>query len=425
MPGVIEQLRERGLLNDVTDPKLEEYLNEHKVPVYVGFDPSADSLHVGNMVGILVLRHFQLCGHQPIALVGGATGMIGDPGGRSAERNLLTKEQLEKNLEGIKKDLSRFLDFTGENSAVLVNNADWMAPYHFIDFLRDIGKHFRIGDMLGKESVKARLESENGISYTEFSYMLLQAYDYKHLYEELGVKVQSGGSDQWGNITAGIDLIRRTTGGQAYGMTTPLLVDSQGRKMGKSVDGALWLNPEKFSPYQFYQFWVRQQDADLERFLKMLTFLPLDEISSILEEHNKAPENRSGQKRLARELTALVHGNEEADKASGASDALFGGGLSKKSDSEIKEIFSDVPSVSLDLSKLEEGYPVLDLLVDTKLCPSKKEARRVVGQGGFYLNNSNDSVSKDKKTLGKEDLASETMMILRTGKKKYCLVQFS
>ncbi|MCC5876133.1 MAG: tyrosine--tRNA ligase [Candidatus Sumerlaeia bacterium] len=422
--NVVDRLEERGLLKDMTNPAFRELVGERCITVYVGFDPTADSLHVGNMVSILVLRHFQLAGHRPIALVGGGTGMIGDPSGRGEERNLLTAEQLERNLAGIRADLAKILSFEGENAALLLNNADWLASFGFLDFLREVGKHFRVGDMLAKESVRRRMESDTGLSFTEFSYQLLQGYDFKYLNEKYECLAQSGGSDQWGNITAGTELIRRTTGAECYGMTTPLLTNAQGQKMGKSLGGVTWLSGEKLSPYEFYQYWIRQEDADMERFLKMLTFLPVGDIARVLEDHGKDPGLRVAQKSLAWELTALVHGEEEARKAREASEALFGGALSNKTDGELRALFNDVPSVELPRAELEAGLKVADVLVRSGLVASKKEAARLLSQGGVYLNNSDTPLAAEVRQFTDSDLASETMMILRAGKKKYCLVQY-
>lgn len=426
MPAnIVHILRERGLLQDVTDPSLVERCEKESLCVYIGFDPTADSLHVGHMVSILVLKHFQLAGHRPIAVVGGGTGMIGDPSGRSQERNLLTREDLARNIAGIRRNLSQFLSFEGDRGAKLLNNADWLASWTFLDFLRDVGKHFRLGDMLSKDSVKRRLESDAGLSYTEFSYMLLQAYDFKYLYENHGCTVQAGGSDQWGNITAGTELIRRTLGGQGYGITTPLLTNSEGQKMGKTANGAIWLDPARCSPYEFYQFWVRQDDRDVERFLRMLTFVPLPEIASLMEEHAKDPSARRAQKRLALEVTSQAHGPEEAEKARLASEALFGGGLANKTDEELRALFQDVPSAEVPRGELEAGLAVVDLLVRAGLVPSRNEAKRLLEQGGVTINNQDQPLPKEKRSLTPADLASPTMLVLRAGKKKYCLVRFA
>lgn len=424
MSNVIETLRERGLLQDMTDPEFEKACSYGKVIVYAGFDPTADSLHIGHLISVLILKHFQLAGHQPIAVVGGATGMVGDPSGRSSERNLLSAEDLAKNVAGLRENLGRFLSFEGEHKALLLNNADWIGPYTFLEFLRDVGKHFRLSDMLAKESVKRRLESESGISFTEFAYQLLQAYDFLHLFRAHGCNAQVGGSDQWGNITAGTDLIRKLEQGRAFGMTTPLLTNAQGEKMGKTAGGAVWLDPRKFTPYQFYQFFIQREDAEVEKLLKMLTFLPLKEIAAVLAEHEKDPSQRVAQRRLAWEITAMVHGEEEAQRAREASEALFGGQLMNRSDAEIRQIFSDVPSIQVPRAQLQEGLRLAELLVEGKLVPSKKEANRLHQQGGVYLNNGDVALPAEKRTLTEEDLASETLLILRAGKKKYCLVQF-
>lgn len=424
MTNVLATLRNRGLLQDVTDPGLEQLLERERLTVYVGFDPSADSLHIGNLIGIIVLRHFQLAGHRPIALVGGATGMIGDPSGKSAERSLLTPEQIAHNLDGIRADLARVLDFHGDNPALLVNNADWTAPATFIEFLRDVGKHFRVSEMLARDSVRNRLESESGLSFTEFAYMLLQANDFRHLHATHGCRVQSGGSDQWGNIVSGVDLIRRTTGEQAYGMTTPLLTDSQGRKMGKTAGGAIWLNPDKLSPYDFYQFWVRQEDDQVGSLLRKVTFLPLEEIEAILADHAKDPGARRAQAALAHAVTSLVHGKDEADRARDSAAALFGGALENQSDADLERLFGDVPSVELPRADLEARLPAPDLLVRSGLAQSKGDAKRLLKQGGVYLNNGRDPVSPDQRDFGPEHLASQNLLLLRAGKKNYRLVRF-
>ncbi len=425
MTPVIKTLKNRGLLQDCTEPNLDEILSKRSVSVYAGFDPSAPMLHLGNLIPILLLKHFQLAGHRPIALVGGGTGMIGDPSGKRAERTLMTEEMVRANVQGIKKILEKYLDFEGENAAIVVNNGDWLGKIGFIEFLRDTGKYFRIGDMLGKESVRSRVNSEIGISFTEFSYMLLQAYDFKYLRENYDCVVQAGGSDQWGNITAGTELIRRTLGKEAYGVTAPLLTTAGGDKFGKSEQGAIWLDASATSPYDFYQYWIRQEDADVERFLKLFTFLPLEEVDAIVEEHGKDTSKRYGQKRLAYEMTRFIHGEEEATKARDASEALFSGALSDLSDERLRQLFPDVPSIEKSYSDLEVGLPILDLLVEANLTPSKKEAKRLLAQGGLYLNQSDTAVSAETRNLTPAELASETMLILRAGKKKYCLIQFT
>jgi len=423
MRNIVEVLRERLLLQDLTDPEFETLCSERPYTVYIGFDPTADSLHIGHMVSIMILKHFQLCGHRPIALVGGGTGMIGDPSGKSAERSLLSADQIRHNMEGLRRNLSQFIEF-GDDKAIMLNNAEWLGAFSFLEFLRDVGKHFRVNEMLTKDSVRRRLESQSGLSYTEFSYSLLQACDFKHLHTHFGCEVQAGGSDQWGNIVAGTDLIRKTTGGRVFGITTPLLTDAEGRKMGKTEGGAVWLDPNKFSPYEFYQFWVRQEDAVVERFLKMMTLVPIAEIETVMQEHLTAPDKRLAQKRLAWEVTALAHGATEADKAKAASEALFGGELRNMTDAELKALFTEVPSVSVPRAELEAGIGVADLLVRANLAPSKKDAKRLLEQGGVYLNNAPDAIPADKRAITPADLASTTMLILRAGKKKYALVQF-
>ncbi|MFM8382124.1 MAG: tyrosine--tRNA ligase, partial [Actinomycetota bacterium] len=322
----LADLEARGLIHDSTDRRsLADRLAEGPIGVYVGFDPTADSLHVGNLLGQIMLRRFQLAGHRPVVLAGGATGMVGDPGGRSEERNLLDRETLTRNVAGVKRQLEKILDFGGAHAARLVDNADWTAPMGVLEFLRDVGKHFTVNQMVAKESVRARMESENGISYTEFSYMLLQAHDFCHLCQAEGVEMQMGGSDQWGNITAGIDLIRRRLNRPAFGLTWPLLTRSDGKKMGKSVQGALWLDPDKTSPYQFRQYWMQVPDEDVERFLLQLTLLAVPEISEIMADHRGRPEQRIAQQRLAREVTTLVHGPAAEKAAAEATTVLFGG----------------------------------------------------------------------------------------------------
>jgi tyrosyl-tRNA synthetase len=420
MSTIVDILESRGFLNDCTDAQgLRERAAKETLSVYCGFDPTAESLHIGNMVAIMGLKHFQLAGHRPIVLMGGATGMIGDPSGKSAERNLQTDDQVRANLAAQRPQFGRFLRFDGPNAAKIVNNFDWFQSISFIDFLRDTGKSFRIGEMLGKESVRARLNSEAGISYTEFSYMLLQAHDFKHLFQAEGCRVQCGGADQWGNITAGMELIRKTLGEQAYGITFPLLTTATGQKLGKTEKGAVWLDAGRTSPYEFYQYWVRCEDADVERFLKMFTLLDLDRIAEIVAAHKQAPESRSGQKHLAWEVTRMVHGEAEAEKAKAASEALYGGGLQNLTDQDLRQLFPDVPSVTVVLP--EEGAPVADVLVEAGLAPSKKEARKLLQQGGLYLNNV--QVEAERRVFTRADLASDTMMVLRAGKKRYCLVR--
>ena len=423
MSNVIETLQERGFIERITDPDLgslsEKRLKEKKpLVVYCGFDPTADSLHAGNLVAILALAHFQRAGHKPIALVGGATGLIGDPSGKKDERKLQTRETVEENVAGIKKVLARFLSFEGENAAMIVNNHDWMGPITFLDFIRDVGKHVRITEMLARESVKARIDSGAGMSFTEFSYQLLQAYDFHYLHTHHGCDVQLGGSDQWGNITAGTDLIRRLGGEQTYGLVCPLLTTSTGQKFGKSEQGAIWLTADRTSPYQFYQYWIRTEDADAGRFLRMFTFLPQAEIVELERLTKEKPEGREAQKKLAWEMTCLVHGEEDARAALKASEALFGGELTGLAANTILDVFSEVPSFGLDWKRLNEGLSLVDALVESNLTGSKGESRRLIQGGGVYINNR--KAEGDEK-ITQDHLLDGGLLVLRVGKKKYCL----
>jgi tyrosyl-tRNA synthetase len=426
MKDIIAELTWRGLLNQTTDDKnLAAWLMEKSRSVYIGFDPTADSLHVGHLLQVMTLRRFQRAGHRPIALVGGATGMIGDPSGKSAERNLLSVEVLRANVEAMGRQLARFLDFdSGPASALMVNNYDWMGKFSYLEFLRDVGKHFPVNVMLGKDSVKSRLErTDSGLSYTEFSYMLLQAYDFVHLYDAYGCEIQAGGSDQWGNITAGIDLARRMRSVQLYGLTAPLLTKSDGTKMGKTESGALWLDPAKTSPYRFYQYWINLADADVGKCLRYLTDLDRETIEEVEAQHAAAPDKREAQKRMASELTRLVHGEEGLASAIRATAVLFGAEIVHLNDAELTEIFADVPSSELSRDRLAgEGLPVVDALVESGLAKSKGEARRTLGQGGAYLNNRR--IEHPEQKLGTDALASETVMVLRAGKKNYALLKF-
>lgn len=426
MQDVFKELTWRRLINQTTDDEnLPKWLNERPRTVYAGFDPTADSLHVGHLMALMILRRFQQAGHRPIALVGGATGMIGDPSGKSEERNLLSVEQLEANVAGMEKQLRRFLDFDpGDASALLVNNYEWMGRFGYLEFLRDIGKHFPVNVMLTKDSVKSRLTRDDaGLSYTEFSYMLLQAYDFVYLNGEFGCEIQVGGSDQWGNITAGIDLARRLRGVQLYGMTCPLLTKADGTKMGKTESGALWLDPEKTSPYHFYQYWINLDDADVDKCLRFFTDLDEDRVTSVVTEHEAAPEKRDGQRTLATELTRLVHGDDGLHAAEKATEIFFGAEISELNDSQLTAIFADVPSKQLPRDRLSgEGLWIVDALVESGLSKSKGDARRTIGQGGAYVNNRRvDSVETQLTT---EQLASESVMVLRSGKKRYALLRF-
>lgn len=423
---ILEDLTWRGLVHQTTDDQnLSSWLNARPRTVYIGFDPTADSLHVGSLLQLMLLRRFQRAGHRPIALVGGATGMIGDPSGKSEERNLLSVDSLRANVVGIERQMRHFLDFDcGDNSALLVNNFDWMRKFSYLDFLRDVGKNFPVNVMLGKDSVKSRLGSEAGLSYTEFSYMLLQAYDFVHLNEEYGCELQVGGSDQWGNITAGIDLARRMRSAHVFGITSPLLVDSEGKKIGKTAEGTkVWLSPERTSAYLFYQYWFNVGDADAGPCLRYLTELSKDEIESLDESRATVPHERASQKRLAEELTRLVHGDAGLNAALRATEIFFGAEISGQSDSQLRDIFPDVPSTELPMSRLEgEGLGILDAFVEAGLAKSKGDARRSVQQGGAYINNRRVSDVDTKLTT--VDLASESVMVLRSGKKRYALLRF-
>jgi tyrosyl-tRNA synthetase len=422
MSGIIDELTWRGLVHDATDG-LAALTVRQPVTVYNGFDPTADSLHVGHLVPLLALARWQRHGHTPIVLAGGGTGMIGDPSGRSAERNLLSRAQVDANVAAIRQQLARFLDFDSRiNPAQLVNNADWLGRLSALDFLRDVGKHLTVNYMIAKDSVRSRLGSEHGISYTEFSYMLLQAYDFQHLYQHHGCQVQTGGSDQWGNITAGTELIRRALGGQAHALVYPLIVRSDGQKFGKTADGAVWLAPERTSPYRFYQFWLNCDDADAVAYLKLFTWLTRDEIDGLAQALAGHPEQRAAQQRLAREMTAMVHGDAALARAEQASRALFGGALDALAAAEIAEIFADVPSWRMPRTRLAgDGYPLLDLLVDAGATASKGEARRLLEGGGIYLNNVQQSDAR--RVVAPGDLLAGAYLVLRRGRRQYTVVE--
>ncbi|MHB8901928.1 MAG: tyrosine--tRNA ligase [Thermoguttaceae bacterium] len=426
MHDIFEELTWRRLINQTTDDtNLPKWLGEKPRTLYAGFDPTADSLHVGHLMALMILRRFQKAGHRPIAVVGGATGMIGDPSGKSEERKLLSVETLKANERGMEKQLRRFLDFeAGEQSALLVNNYDWMGRFGYLEFLRDIGKHFPVNVMLTKDSVKNRLDRDDaGLSYTEFSYMLVQAYDFAHLNAAYNCEIQVGGSDQWGNITAGIDLARRMRGVQLHGMTCPLLTKSDGTKMGKTESGALWLDPQKTSPYHFYQYWINLDDADIDKCLRFFTDLNEERIEAVVADHRVAPEKRQGQRTLATELTRLVHGDAGLTAAQKATDIFFGAEISQLDDGQLTAIFADVPSKQLPRERLGgEGLAIVDALVESGLAKSKTDARRTIEQGGAYVNNRRiDSIEA---RLAAEHLASQSVMVLRSGKKRYALLRF-
>jgi tyrosyl-tRNA synthetase len=416
----------RGLIHQSTDPAfLPGWLNSGTRTLYAGFDPTAESMHVGHLLPLLMLRRFQRAGHRPIALVGGATGMIGDPSGKSEERNLLSIEALQANIAGLQQQMQRFLDFdAGPLSALMPNNAEWMQQFSYLDFLRDVGKNFPINVMLAKDSVRARLErTDSGMSYTEFSYMLLQAFDFVHLFDLFGCELQIGGSDQWGNITAGIDLGRRMRGVQLYGMTCPLLTRSDGSKMGKTEQGALWLSASRTSPYAFYQYWINVADEDSGRCLRVLTELEHEEIEHWDRRRSEQPQARDSQRRLAEELTRLVHGDDGLAAARRATEVFFGAEIDDLSDDQLVEIFADVPSSQLPRMRLDgEGLSLIDALTEARLAKSNSEARRAIQQGGVYVNNRRRDGLETRLTAA--DLASETVIVLRTGKKRYALLRF-
>ncbi|HEY7503306.1 MAG TPA: tyrosine--tRNA ligase [Gemmatimonadales bacterium] len=409
MTDLLSTLTDRGFVQDAT-PGLAERLSKGRVTAYVGFDPTADSLHVGSLVPVMGLAWLQRHGHTPIALVGGGTGMVGDPSGKREERPVMSQEQIDRNARSLARQLSRFLSFEGANAARMRNNADWLRGVALMDFLRDTGKHFTLSYMLQKESVRSRMEV--GITYTEFSYMLIQAYDFWHLFRTEQCEVQMGGSDQWGNITAGIELIGRREGGQAHGMVFPLITTASGAKFGKSEGGNVWLDPARTSPYQFYQFWVNTDDRDVDRYLKLFTFLRLDQIAAAMTQHGKDPGGRAAHRLLAREVTAAVHGVEAAEEAVRASEALFGGELDL-------EALPEMPTRAVPRTEVLER-PILEALLASGLASSKADARRGIEGRGFYLNG--HAIERADATLGPDDLqgpAEEPFVILRKGKKNY------
>jgi tyrosyl-tRNA synthetase len=419
-----DDLKARGFIDKLTSDDLIEKLNAGGLKFYIGYDPTADSFHIGHLAAFNLMRILQNYGHHPIAVMGGGTGMIGDPGGKNAERNLLSPEQIQSNINGVKKQMAQFLNFESENKAIMVNNADWLGKWSYIDFLRDIGKNFSVNMMMTRDSVKSRLTREgDGISYTEFSYMILQAYDFYELSKIHDCQLQLGGSDQWGNIVSGIDLTRRLSGKQLYGMTFPLITKSDGTKFGKSEGGAIWLDAEKTSPYVFYQYLIRQSDEDIVRYLKVFTLLSLDEIADLEAQVKNEPYKRAAQKKLAEEVTRTVHGQETLEKVLKASQVLFGATIENLDDATIANIFKDVPSTLQDKKILESGWSLIEALVDTNACKSKGQARKLIQSGGVYVNNIQQ---KDiDLQLTHESMASESYLILRTGKKNYYLVQFN
>jgi tyrosyl-tRNA synthetase len=421
--SILEELKWRGLVADCTDAAELAKKVSTPITLYCGFDPTADSLHVGNLVPLLALRRFQLLGHHPIAVAGGATGSIGDPSGKTAERQLLTKEILERNIASVKTQLAKLLDFeTKQNPARLVDNASWTASISFLDFLRDIGKHFSVNQMVAKESVRARMEDrEVGISYTEFSYMLLQAFDFMVLCRDANCELQIGGSDQWGNITAGIELTRKKLGKTVYGLTLPLITNADGTKFGKTEAGAIWLDPKRTSVYRFYQFWINTDDRDAIRYLKFFTFLSKEEIEALEKKHAENPGVREAHKALARAATDLIHGPNATAEAIRASEILFGGELRDIAESTFNEIVGEVPTKEIEKSKLDgAGLPLVELLVHSGLCPSKGQARKDIEGGGVNVNNVREAVAT--RAVRTNDFLFGKHLLLRKGKKNYVVV---
>ncbi|HDF4947524.1 TPA: tyrosine--tRNA ligase [Staphylococcus aureus] len=415
---LIEDLKWRGLIYQQTDEQgIEDLLNKEQVTLYCGADPTADSLHIGHLLPFLTLRRFQEHGHRPIVLIGGGTGMIGDPSGKSEERVLQTEEQVDKNIEGISKQMHNIFEFGTDHGAVLVNNRDWLGQISLISFLRDYGKHVGVNYMLGKDSIQSRLE--HGISYTEFTYTILQAIDFGHLNRELNCKIQVGGSDQWGNITSGIELMRRMYGQtDAYGLTIPLVTKSDGKKFGKSESGAVWLDAEKTSPYEFYQFWINQSDEDVIKFLKYFTFLGKEEIDRLEQSKSEAPHLREAQKTLAEEVTKFIHGEDALNDAIRISQALFSGDLKSLSAKELKDGFKDVPQVTLS----NDTTNIVEVLIETGISPSKRQAREDVNNGAIYING--ERQQDVNYALAPEDKIDGEFTIIRRGKKKYFMVNY-
>ncbi|HCY6277230.1 tyrosine--tRNA ligase [Staphylococcus aureus] len=415
---LIEDLKWRGLIYQQTDEQgIEDLLNKEQVTLYCGADPTADSLHIGHLLPFLTLRRFQEHGHRPIVLIGGGTGMIGDPSGKSEERVLQTEEQVDKNIEGISKQMHNIFEFGTDHGAVLVNNRDWLGQISLISFLRDYGKHVGVNYMLGKDSIQSRLE--HGISYTEFTYTILQAIDFGHLNRELNCKIQVGGSDQWGNITSGIELMRRMYGQtDAYGLTIPLVTKSDGKKFGKSESGAVWLDAEKTSPYEFYQFWINQSDEDVIKFLKYFAFLGKEEIDRLEQSKNEAPHLREAQKTLAEEVTKFIHGEDALNDAIRISQALFSGDLKSLSAKELKDGFKDVPQVTLS----NDTTNIVEVLIETGISPSKRQAREDVNNGAIYING--ERQQDVNYALAPEDKIDGEFTIIRRGKKKYFMVNY-
>ncbi len=424
----VEELRWRGMIQEIM-PGTEEQLQKELTAGYVGIDPTADSLHIGHLVGVMMLKHLQRAGHKPIALIGGATGMIGDPSMKSAERKLLDEETLRKNQAGIKKQLEKFLDFDSDapNAAELVNNYDWMKEFTFLDFIRDIGKHLTVNYMMAKDSVRKRLSSESkeGMSFTEFSYQLLQGYDFLHLYQEKNCRLQMGGSDQWGNITTGSELIRRTIGGEAFALVCPLITKADGGKFGKTESGNVWLDSRYTSPYKFYQFWLNVSDDDADKYIKIFTDISKEEIDSLIAEHQKAPHRRSLQRRLAEEVTTMVHSREALEAAIEASNILFGNStadaLRKIDEETLLQVFEGVPQFTVSKEKIAEGVKALNLLTeDAQVFPSKGEMRKMVASGGVMINK--ERLNSFDELIDSNYLISNKYILAQRGKKNYFLL---
>ena len=420
----VEELKWRGMLHDAM-PGTEEHLMNEMQSAYVGIDPTADSLHIGHLVGVMMLRHFQLAGHKPYALIGGATGMIGDPSGKSAERNLLDEPTLRHNQEAIKEQLSRFLDFDGDgdNAAILVNNYDWMKDFSFLDFIRDVGKHITVNYMMAKDSVKKRLsaESKEGMSFTEFTYQMVQGYDFLYLYQNHNCTLQMGGSDQWGNITTGTELIRRIGGGKGYALTCPLITKADGTKFGKTEGGNIWLDSERTSPYKFYQYWLNTSDVDAEKYIKIFTFLSKEEIDELIKEHQEAPHMRALQKRLAEEITVMVHSQEDLENAQKASNILFGRSTSEDlkglNEKTFLDVFDGVPQAEISKEELTPGLDMIGALADkTGFLASNSEARRELKQNSISVNK--EKVKADY-LITDSDLINGKFVLLQRGKKNY------
>ena len=424
--SLIQELKNRGMLQDIM-PGTEEQLEKESTSAYIGFDPTADSLHIGSLVPILLLYHLQHAGHKPFALIGGATGMVGDPSGKSEERNLLDEETLQKNIAGVKKQLEKYLDFepTRSNCAEIVNNYDWFKGLGFIDFLRDVGKHITVNYMMSKDSVRKRIEGETGISYTEFAYQLMQGYDFYWLYQNKNCKLQMGGSDQWGNITTGTELIRRKAGGEGFAFTCPLITKADGGKFGKTEKGNVWLDPEKTSPYQFYQFWLNAADADAEKWIKIFTLIPLDEISVLINDHQKDPGLRLLQKKLAFAVTSFVHGVDEAEKAIQTTEQLFGKkeemNLNDMTEEDLLGSMEGVPVHVVSKDLIEQGIDIVSLLADTGIFPSKSEARKMVQGGGVSVNR--QKIADINHIIDKAALIAENYILVQKGKKNYYLIK--